>query len=114
MRPLKVRHFSGWGQERGQRDSRVRIESNISGFEDKRGHEPRNAGDIKGLREATGKQSARNRDLSPPTTGTGFWQLPERSRRQILSQSFRIRSQAGQCFDFGLGRHDVQKSVEPT
>lgn len=49
----------------GQKDSNGRNRSTITGLEDRWGHKPRNAGDIKAPREALEYQSARNKDLSP-------------------------------------------------
>lgn len=97
----------------GQRYSNGRNQATITVLEDIWGHKPRNAGDIKELREALEQQSARKQGPQPYTAGIEFCHQPKRSRKEeILLQSFQMRPQCGQCFESSLGRHEAERSVE--
>lgn len=93
--------FLGWGQDGRSERFKCEAQSTIDTYKDEWNHKPRNAGDIKGIKEAPRQQLARKWDPSP-TTGAGFCQQPKNAGKEILSQSIQMRPQTANALILAL------------
>lgn len=98
----KQRIFSGWDLERRAETFKCENSVSITCVEDKWTHEPRNAGDIKELREAPEQQSAGNRDRSPITTGIGFCHQSKRKEGICFSRAFGRDARVANVFKLAM------------
>lgn len=78
--------FSGWGQDGRSERFKCETQSTIDTYKDDWNHKPRNAGDIKGIREAPRQQLARKWD---PAVGQ---KLDSASNLSTLGRKFSPRA----------------------